>query len=267
MKRKRQGVNLNFPSSPGWYRFVFNKQEELRYFNGLLWTGQTRESPFWLEGPEWSEVFQAKVELDSDDPLKVSRCVTTLTRKTRYAKIPRQRKGSKVHYLITVIFTAVAIGMIATTYVLQIASVKQNAKNLISANQVLASDRLKRSISSVCQEYAPSQISVIDTLSATSLDARQTQAGITRFSGEVANVLIGLDTVQTTEQDKTAFSSLQSALTKAETASQALLRSITHHQPTTPTLATLKLAVQQLETFASINSLKSCGLFLTSNKT
>ena len=262
MKRRRYSTNSKLPMRAGWYRIVTKCIEELRYFDGISWTNQTRDSPFWLEGPEWNDLSLMNIAIDSDDPRLVLRnlCGQGQHKPSGLQKFTAR---SKMRYYLTILFTGIVIAMILTTFILQISSSHNVASKQVSGVSLSANKTIYSKITEICKQSLPQRAPLIVSINQTLSSYPQLLATSTLIASELSDLGRGIVDINATPETLGALKMLRSKINLAALSAQTMLNSVVLHNPSKTQLYNLNLAIDQFDTLVEMNSLKSCLVFHT----
>ncbi len=264
MKRRKHLKNQSAPKAPGWYRVVSQSLEELRYFDGKNWTEWRRGLPFWMEGPEWSDVIRPGAYIDSDDPRHVTRNLSlsgSRLLRRKLASRPQMRPTKKVAWFLLGLMVVVT----ASSYVTSSLGPGRGGSAGPTTVALISSSALTESINSTCIGSELRTLKPLGTLESTT--RRITAAaklGLARaYATTLGQLDLAMHEISAPPGDQESLASWQtlwdSAASEAAALSQQLAKGNRSVASTTKVLSASLLRIDQ---FAAANSINSCTIFV-----
>lgn len=265
MKRRRSNSKAPLPHAPGWYRVSLDRTETLRYFNGLTWTDKRREAPFWLEGPEWTDLFSPKVELDSDNPIMVSRNPLNQGARQLHSRPFTPRIRSRSRFYLAIVLAIAMLGLSGTSYISQLIVNKPSLVGKSTAVPLITSPALVKAISNACAEFRPEKLPSLDLQQVN--NSNGTNAEKLRIAKTYLNSItlrdFAMNGLASAPGEQDAMSAWDNLWNVAATNSRSLVQAIAAHKSIINSAAALETSLSSIKRFSTVNSLNSCAVFLT----
>ncbi len=264
MKRRKQQSRNPAPDTPGWYRITSVSIEELRYFDGSVWTHMRRDVPYWVEGPEWSDVIRPGAYIDSDDPSRVKRNLsspTFLTVRKKSALRRRRRPTQRLAWFLVAIMVLVTV----SSYIVTISRASSSAATAFPAVPLITNRALARDINSNCIAAKLADLAPLSSIaSASSTPNNPDKVSAARaYQTTLARLDLSMRTLSAPLGDKGSYASWQILVESASSQAAVLSQRVDAARGGVASAAkALTATVGQMNRFSAANSIDSCQIMI-----